>query len=211
VVNVVYGTAENHPSAPADPAVLTLMAKWQAKTDAELNQVVGYLEKLLPRKGLEQQKLITASWLWAYPTADVALTNMGGFRADIPAGELTLGNLITVFPFNNVLVELQLTGRELEQLLDERHRDLATAGVYASGGQWYSQETGQPLESETMYTVLVNDFMYAGGDEFTQLAQFDPAGYNTAIDWRQPLIDWLSTQKSTADAPLDPLIQQLTP
>lgn len=211
VVDVVYGTAENDPSAPADPAVQTLVTKWEERTAVELDQVIGYLETPLPRKGVEQQQLITSAWLWAYPTADVALTNMGGFRADIPAGELTLGNLITVFPFNNVLVELQLTGRELQQLLDERHRDLAIAGVYSSGWQWYSQETDQPLEAETLYTVLVNDFMYAGGDEFTQLAQFDPAGYNTAIDWRQPLIDWLTAQKTTATAPLDTLIQQLTP
>jgi hypothetical protein len=51
--------------------------------------------------------------------------------------------------------------------------------------------------------------MYAGGDDFGFLARFDPQGYNTAIDWRQPVIDWIVTQQSTADNPIDPAVTNL--
>ena len=51
--------------------------------------------------------------------------------------------------------------------------------------------------------------MYAGGDGYSQLAIFDPDAYNTAIDWRQPVIDWMLAQASTAASPLDGAIDEL--
>jgi hypothetical protein len=53
--------------------------------------------------------------------------------------------------------------------------------------------------------------MYAGGDDFSFLAVFDPEGYNTAIDWRQPVIDWIAAQQSTADNPIDAAVLDLVP
>jgi hypothetical protein len=44
--------------------------------------------------------------------------------------------------------------------------------------------------------------MYTGGDKFP-LQQQDPKGYNTAIHWRQPVVDWLAAQKSSASSPID--------
>ena len=60
------------------------------------------------------------------------------------------------------------------------------------------------------YSVLVNDFMYAGGDGFTLLAEYDPAGYNTGINWRQPVIDWIEAHNSSVAHPLDTAIAQLS-
>jgi hypothetical protein len=51
--------------------------------------------------------------------------------------------------------------------------------------------------------VLVNDFMYAGGDSYHMLAEFDPNAYDTNIDWRDPLIDWIKDQRSSRQNPLD--------
>ena len=65
------------------------------------------------------------------------------------------------------------------------------------------EESGEPIESDQLYSVLVNDFMYAGGDNFGFLANYDPDGYNTAIDWRQPVIDWIMAQQSSPANPLD--------
>jgi hypothetical protein len=50
--------------------------------------------------------------------------------------------------------------------------------------------------------VLVNDFMYAGGDGFVFQEQ-DPDAYNTSIDWRQPVIDWILSRETSPENPLD--------
>jgi hypothetical protein len=48
--------------------------------------------------------------------------------------------------------------------------------------------------------------MYSGGDNYKLFAQADPDGYNSGIDWRQPVIDWIKAQNSSIDNPLDPAI-----
>jgi len=66
----------------------------------------------------------------------------------------------------------------------------------------YELADGTPIDPDATYHVLVNDFMYAGGDDFIFNDQ-DPDAYNTAIDWRQPVIDWITSLNTSPDNPLD--------
>jgi hypothetical protein len=54
----------------------------------------------------------------------------------------------------------------------------------------------------------VNSFMYAGGSGF-RLQDYDPDGYDTTVPYRQPLIDWIIAQGSSAETPIDPAINEL--
>jgi 2',3'-cyclic-nucleotide 2'-phosphodiesterase (5'-nucleotidase family) len=155
------------------------------------------------------QDLITESWIWAYPNADIALTNLGGMRTDLPAGMLTMAEVISVLPFNNVIIEVHLTGAQVIATLTHGRDSLAIGGMHRQGGGWVLENSGQPLDPDMLYSVLVNDYMYAGGDGFTMLAEADPEAYQTGIDWRQPVIDWILAQLSSPDAPLDGAIAAL--
>jgi len=79
------------------------------------------IESRLPlRGGVESPlgNLFADAMLAASGGADLVINNTaGGLRADLPAGPLTYGRLFEVFPFDNLLVRLTLTGRELEDLL----------------------------------------------------------------------------------------------
>ena len=70
-------------------------------------------------------------------------------------------------------------------------------------------KTGETLSQEQVYSVLVSDFLYAGGDGLDMLASFDPDAYDTAVDWRQPVIDWITAQQSNEGEPLDLAIDSL--
>ena len=209
VLDVTYGTHRNQGGNP-DPEVASVIDRWAQAADAELNQPIGYLKRKINRQSREMQALITESWVLGYPNADAALTNLGGMRADLPAGELTLADLISVMPFDNVLVEIKLTGAQLIEVITQSPLPPAVGGVSLVGGNWRLHKSGEPLQMDQTYSVLVNDFMYAGGDDYTLLAQFDPRGYNTAIDWRQPVIDWILAQHSTDQQPLDEAIAALS-
>ena len=50
--------------------------------------------------------------------ADVALTNGGGIRASIKAGDVTRGDIITVLPFNNVVIVVEVTGQDIIDALE---------------------------------------------------------------------------------------------
>lgn len=188
------------PPAPPDPTVRAIVTKWQARADAELDQVIGYTQKGIARPW-PMYNMVTDAWLWAYPQADIALSNVGGFRQDINAGEITLAEIVGVMPFENTLYDVKLTGAQVI-------RDLtccggvAAAGVKMENGAAILTRTGKPVDPQATYRVLVNDFMYTGGDGFPFQKQ-DPNGYDTAISWRQPVIDWIMAANSSASAPLD--------
>ena len=200
VVSVDYGVRSNS-GGTADPVVESIVLRWQEEADAELNRTIGYSENGLLRRSQGMQSLITEAWLWAYPTADVAITNLGGMRADLPPGDISLADVVGVMPFDNVIVELLLTGEQLETMLGQE--SAAVGGVYRESFRWHLKSTGETLERDGLYSVLVNDFMYAGGDDYALLAVYDPDGYDTAINWRQPVIDWILAQDSSPDAPID--------
>ena len=208
IVKSDYGVEDNK-GGQADEEVASLVKKWQKRTDEALSEPIGYLSKTIPRRSKIMQTLTTETWLWGYPNADVALTNLGGMRDDFPAGELTMSNIISVMPFDNVLIDVKLTGSQLEEIIDEQGGRVAIGGMHRKGLGWALNRTGQPLEQNATYHVLVNDFMYAGGDDYDLLAQADPHAYNTSIDWRQPLIDWIIAQNSTPEHPLDDAISKL--
>jgi 2',3'-cyclic-nucleotide 2'-phosphodiesterase (5'-nucleotidase family) len=130
-------------------------------------------------------------------------------RAALPPGEITLADIIGVMPFNNVIVEVHLTGQQLLQVLAFAVGNAAIGGVHLQGAQWELNEGETAVDANETYSLLVNDFMYAGGDGYDLLAEFDPEAYNTAIDWRQPVIDWIMAQASAAERPLDEAIEQL--
>ncbi len=115
--------------------------------------------------------------------ADLALMNAGGLRADLPAGPITWGDVLTVHPFGNRLLRITMTGAQLLHALEEQWsadpaaipRVLKTSGLYY---QWDpSQRAGsrvvlacdsrrQPLREAGIYHVAVNDFLVGGGDDF---------------------------------------------
>jgi 5'-nucleotidase/UDP-sugar diphosphatase len=183
---------------PADSEIAAVVAGWRARTDETLTEVIGYLEKPIINRSHAMINLVTNAWLAAYPAADIALTNTGGFRQDIPAGEITLETIIGVLPFDNVLIDAELTGAEIV-------RNIVCCQPVAGGlttvGK-HELSDGTPLDPEATYHVLVNDFMYAGGDGFMFQEQ-DPDAYNTSIDWRQPVIDWILSLNTSPENPLD--------
>ena len=208
VLDKKYGVVANE-GGEADPQVAAIVDRWKEEADVELNKTIGYLDRTIPKRSQAMQDLITETWLIGYPSADVAITNLGGMRDDLPAGDVTLASIISVMPFNNVLIELHLTGEQLLGVLSSHLDYPATGGIHHDGNHWILDKTGEPLDMTAEYSVLVNDFMYAGGDHYDMLALYDPDAYNTSIDWRQPVIDWVLQQKSSPDHPLDEAIAAL--
>lgn len=203
-----YGIRKNQ-DGTEDNALAELVARWRQLTDAQLDEQIGYLKQCLTSSSPEIQALIVESWLIGYPTADAAITNPGGIRDDLKAGPVTLADIIGVMPFDNVLINVKLTGKQIAQVLVMASSPVV-GGLHRQGINWVLNKTGQPLVPDATYSVLVNDFMYNGGDGYTLLDIYDPKGYNTAIDWRQPVIDWIKNQNSTPATPLDEAIKALS-
>ncbi|MEE9609662.1 MAG: bifunctional UDP-sugar hydrolase/5'-nucleotidase, partial [Desulfatiglandales bacterium] len=197
VVNIKPSTHENTGGKP-DSEIAAVVSHWRARTDESLSHVIGYLEKEIDRHSDAMFNMVTDAWLAAYPGADVSLTNRGGFRQSIPAGEISLATIIGVLPFDNTLVDAELTGAQLIENI--KLCQPVVGGMTTIGG--YKLADGTPIDPAATYHVLVNDFIYAGGDG-CKFKEHDPDAYNTSINWRQPVKDWIPSLKTSPDTPLD--------
>ncbi|HEY4552870.1 MAG TPA: 5'-nucleotidase C-terminal domain-containing protein [Bacillaceae bacterium] len=128
--------------------------------------------------------------------ADIAMQNGGGIRASIPQGEITLGDVLTVMPFGNTLVTVDLTGEQVVQALEHSVSNIENAagqfmqvsGIrfkydisMSAGERVHSVEVStdqgyKPIDLSKLYTVATNAFVADGGDGYTMFKQAKDAG-----------------------------------
>lgn len=134
--------------------------------------VIGYNEKELEKK--RQDNTLGFFMTDAYlemarqkvnAKVDAAFMNSGGIRLpDLPAGAITRGKIYELMPFDNLMVLLKLTGRQLQQYLDTL---AATEGVIASGLTMQivnktAQQVmvaGKPLDLNADYILVHSDYV----------------------------------------------------
>ena len=188
-----------------DPAIAAIVGEWSKKAEEALGEVIGYSKTGIQR-GWPLFNLLLDSWLWAYPEADIAISNFGGFREAIPPGEITRANIMTTWPFKNEIVSVELTGKQLmENLLCCGG---AVAGLtYRRSGDHVTVtlKNGRALDPGATYRVLVNSYMYAGGDNYLFQTQ-NPNGYNLGVQMQEPVIKWIQSQMTSPQRPLETLL-----
>ena len=123
--------------------------------------------------------------MWAADTmkeainVDIAVQNGGGLRKSLLAGNITLGNFYDIAPFDNTIITMEMTGKQIKDLMEYGlNNEFGTAQysglniVYnssASKGAKIVDITladGRPLLDDGVYTVCTNDFLAGGGDGF---------------------------------------------
>ncbi len=117
--------------------------------------------------------------------ADVAMVNGGSLRTALPAGKITKGAVLDIFPFNNRVITLAVDGKTLKSMLELSVQYLPSAfgGFLDVSGMTFTVDTKapagkrvseikvqeQPLEESKIYTLALNDFTAAGGDGYDML------------------------------------------
>ncbi|WP_316861329.1 bifunctional metallophosphatase/5'-nucleotidase [uncultured Cohaesibacter sp.] len=116
----------------------------------------------------------------------IAIQNGGGLRASIKGGQVTMGDVLTVLPFQNTLATFQLTGAEVIEALENgvsqveevKGRFPQVAGIKYSwtrskpvGERILSVEVMKdgawaPIDKEAVYGVVSNNYMRSGGDGY---------------------------------------------
>ena len=209
-VDVAYSVGTANPVTP-DAELLALVASWQAEVDLVLAEEVGYSAGGIADASWAQGNWVTDAWMWAFPSADVAVTNFGGLRQSISAGAVTVEDIVGMMPFDNSIYEVEITGAELvanlEQLVycEPDICKVAVAGMsYSNTGSslTVTLSGGAPLDLGATYRVLVNDFLYYGGGGCLY-QEHDPTPYDTAQNYRQPVIDWTTSLTTSVSDPLE--------
>jgi 5'-nucleotidase len=141
----------------------------------------------------------------------IAIQNGGGLRASIGAGDVSMGDVLTVLPFQNTVATFQLTGADvkaalengLSQIDDGAGRFPQVAGLKYSfdkskpaGSRLISVDVQEgtefkPIDPEKTYGVVSNNYMRAGGDGYTVFAKDGKNAYDFGPNLESVVADYL--------------------
>ena len=144
----------------------------------------------------------------------VAIQNGGGIRASIDAGPVTMGEVLTVLPFQNTLSTFEVTGAVLLEALENGVSQVEEgAGRFPQvAGMTYAFDAskpagsrvsdvmvgGAPIDMDKVYGVVSNNYVRNGGDGYKMFV--DAAN---AYDFGPDLAD-VTAEFIAANAPYKP-------
>jgi len=164
-----------------DQEVSDAVNKVAEEIDQQLSAVFARTEVLLDGErapGVRTQETNLGDFaadaiLWAAEQAtgakiDGAITNGGGIRATIKAGDVTMKDMKTVFPFGNTIATVKVTGKQLLEVLEAS----CSAAPEALGA--FPQVAGIEFTIDT--TVP-----YVNGEQYPDSTYFAPASPGSRI------------------------------
>jgi len=164
---------------------------------------------------------LLADALRAATNADFAIMNSGGIREELPAGELAYAHVFAVSPFDNYPALVTLTGAQIVEIL--RATTNGVRGIMQVSGLRYTIDAtkpvggdrlsgtvtlsdGSPLDPQKLYTVVMPDFVAAGGDG-TQDVMKDVPPDRVQILYAQPIREVVIEQLKKMPQPLVPKVE----
>jgi 5'-nucleotidase len=142
----------------------------------------------------------------------IAIMNSGGIRSSIDAGEVTMGEVLTVLPFQNTLSTFQLTGADViaalengvSQVEEVKGRFPAVAGLKFTWTPSVAPNEGRiqevlvmkdgawaPIDKDAVYGVVSNNFMRSGGDGYSVFSDKGMNAYDFGPGLEAVLVDYL--------------------
>lgn len=167
-----------------DTVYLHRLAPTKAVVDKEMNVKIGYIPETMWVGSPEcpiLNWLTDALWNAAkkvYPgRVDMALVNMGSVRCEWLPGDLTFGQIYQVMPFENQLVVLTLSGKDIIDL----YASFAQIGAQGVAGVRMTIVDGQladltiggkPVNPKKDYTLATSDYLTGGADGLVALTRY---------------------------------------
>lgn len=226
---VVSAEGEPHlldASVTPDPTVSARLSELGAPIEALKNRVVAETSAAIDgdrgscRSGeCEMGNLVAEAMLDRVKDQgiQIAVQNGGGLRASIDAGPVTMGEVLTVLPFQNTLATFKLKGADIvaaleggvSQVEDGKGRFPQIAGFKFAWSRAVAPNEGRvksvevmaggawtPIEPDKVYGVVTNNFMRGGGDGYKVFATKAADAYDYGPGLETVVADYLATAGS---------------
>ncbi|MBU2944437.1 bifunctional metallophosphatase/5'-nucleotidase [Shimia thalassica] len=206
-LNIVFNDAGEIKSATGEPIIMDASVSEDAGTKARISELAAPLEEI-------RQKVVAASsaaimgdrsvcrveeCAMGNLVADamlarvadqgvtIAITNSGGLRASIDEGDVTMGEVLTVLPFQNTLSTFEVSGQVVidalengvSQVEDVKGRFPQVAGLKFTWDSAKAPNEGRitevlvqkgdgwmPIDPAATYTLVSNNYVRNGGDGY---------------------------------------------
>ena len=120
---------------------------------------------------------------------DFALMNFGGIRTEMPKGNVSKYDILSIFPFDNFLVLEEMDGDKVRELMEffAKTRGQVLSNVYLHIDGDTVKECmigGKPIDDNRKYVVATIDFLFQGGDNLYPLKKC-----NWVVETRKKMMD----------------------
>jgi 5'-nucleotidase/UDP-sugar diphosphatase len=169
-----------------DRAVMELVERYNKQIGSVLDETIGEAAVSLDGENVRKRETnlgdLVADIIRSASGADAAIINGGGIRASINRGKIRMKDVYTVLPFDNYIVAVKLTGKQIREALEygvsaaeeEAGRFPQVSGIkftYSRSAKPGSRIKdvligNKPVEAGKEYIVATNDFLAAGGDGY---------------------------------------------
>jgi len=161
----------------SDTTIVNIITPYKTEMKAKMDRVLAYSPVDLHKNGFSAPLCnLVADITYESITdlykkegkgkVDIVLLNYGGLRRTFTAGNLTVGNIFELAPFDNEIYVVQLKGETVKEMV-EFYLNLnfghPVSGITASSVEDI-KVGGEPLELNKTYNVVTSDYLYNGGD-----------------------------------------------
>ena len=150
------------------------------KVYPEVTEVIGVISEPLMRKYNQESSIgnLLTNFMKDAAKSDIAFLNSGAIRADLNSGDVTLEQLLNVYPFKDNLTIIELTGNQIKELIEYSltlpYGIGQVAGLqikYDSSKEKFNRLIeinidGEELNEQKIYTISVTGFLANGGDGY---------------------------------------------
>lgn len=165
-----------------DQQLEAVIQPYRKGVDQLMNKVIGKTARALPNNEPGLLNFVSdfvaqrGSELAGKPV-DAALLNVGSLRRGLPKGKITQGQIISMQPFNNKVVVLNLKGVDLINAMEiyaARGGDGVSSALDVlfdpkSGNTVKITLDGKPIDPDRTYRIATIDYLAHGGDYMTPL------------------------------------------
>lgn len=164
-----------------DSSILTMLKPYSDSINKTMNIVIGFSNRGLTKKQPESELgNFMADCMKAMAEqrfgkkVDAAFINYGGIRSYIPKGEISVGKIYELMPFDNLIVLQELKGSVFKLFLNK----VAERGSWPLSGLTMKIRdkkpqdiliNGKPIDDDLIYVVANSDYIANGGDDCEML------------------------------------------
>ncbi len=193
-----------------DSATVAFIKTYADSLNITMNKVIGYAAVDMPKAKPESlmgnffcDALMSISSDYFQPKPDLCIMNYGGLRIPVLSkGDITIGKIYELMPFDNFLVLMKIKGNVLQEVLHH----LASDGGWPVSGIKMKIVNGKAneifindelLQNEREYQLLISDYMADGGDKLEMLKNIPYD--NSGVFVRDAVIGYIIQQTANSN------------
>lgn len=181
--------------AKVDPKLAKYVEKKRQKMEQQMQVVIAHTDEELvsyapesPLSNALTDIMLNESANYVKDTTfdniDIALLNFGGIRTSMPAGNVTVGDMFRISPFENYLTFIVLKGSELKKALGRFNNKMNAP--YSGASITYKNNKpveilveGNPIDDNRLYKLVTVNFIADGGDHLLEGIHYEKIEYTT--------------------------------